>query len=119
MATAEKMNSYYWSTRHRCRISGDGRTVLRRRLLRDLSCILMALFLFAIFHVWTRIEVVSTGYEIRKLTQEQEALKGESHGLRVEVATLRSPIRLEKVARQLGLKRAPEKQVLLLTSRSP
>lgn len=88
----------------------------KKRRFREASILLGLTLVFAIFHVWTRMEVVQTGYEIRRLMTQREELKGVSHSLRVEVATLRSPVHLEEVAQRLGLKKPPEKQVTLISS---
>ncbi len=93
--------------------------ISERRFLKKAGIWLAVIFVSALLHVATRVQVVQTGYQIRQLTEQQETLKGEQHTLRVEVATLRSPVRLEKVAQTLGLKRPPEKQVTLLSSRTP
>ena len=57
-----------------------------------------------ILHVWSRTEVYRTGYELGKLEAENRRLLEERDALRTEVATLRSPGRLERFAReQLGM----------------
>ena len=93
--------------------------VRKRRLSKTVAYLLGVVFVFAMVHVATRVRVVETGYEIRRLMEQREELKGESHSLKVEVATLRSPVRLGRVAMQLGLKKPPEKEVTLITYRTP
>ncbi|MBI2083641.1 MAG: cell division protein FtsL [Deltaproteobacteria bacterium] len=93
--------------------------VRKRRTLKTAAYFLSVVFVFALLHVWTRVRVVETGYEIRRLMEQGEELQGEHHSLKLEVATLRSPARLGKVASRLGLKRPPEKQVTLITYRAP
>ncbi|MBI2981880.1 MAG: cell division protein FtsL [Deltaproteobacteria bacterium] len=93
--------------------------IRKRKLLKTVARLLGIVFVFAMVHIATRVWVVETGYEIRRLMEQREELKGENHSLKVEVATLRSPVRLGRVAMQIGLKKPPEKQVLLMTYRTP
>lgn len=108
----------YWS-RVRSRRAVESQSLLGRKRLKGWTYGL-ALFLgFALFHVWVRVQVVETGYQIRSLSARLEELKGEQHTLRLESATLKSPARLEEVSRQLGLKRPPQHEVTLMTARNP
>lgn len=88
-----------------------------RFFARRAGIILSLCFVFALLHVWTRVLVVQNGYQIRQMMDEQEKLKGEAHTLRLELATLRSPFRLEKMAQQMGLKKPPEKTVTMISAR--
>lgn len=57
-----------------------------------------------IVHVTSRVMVVKVGYELSKLDSEQTALTRENDRLKLELLTLKSPSRLEGVARsRLGL----------------
>lgn len=91
----------------------------KRRFLKDGAILVGVGFLFSLFHVWTRVQVIETGYAIRELTEKREELRGENHTLKVEVASLRSPLRLDKVSKMLGLESPPEKQVTLISVKNP
>lgn len=68
-----------------------------------------------LFFVWTRIRVVQTGYEISRANQVQQELLEESRALRLEVATLRAPRRIEAIAgSQLGLRPPRPEQVVVV-----
>ncbi len=69
------------------------------------AAILCALFAsVGIVHVASRVTVVDVGYKLSKLEQEGRALDRERDGLKLELATLKSPARLEKIARdRLGM----------------
>ena len=69
------------------------------------AALCMAMFaLVGIVHVTSRVMVVKVGYEMSKLDTEQVALTRENDRLKLELATLKSPSRLEGVARgKLGL----------------
>ncbi len=66
-------------------------------------------------HVWLRLQVVRMGYVLSTTSKLQARLEQENRELKIELATLTSPDRLEALARQrLGLA-APEKgQVVVL-----
>ena len=73
------------------------------------------LIVLVLIHVWLRLQVVRTGYVLSTTSKLQSRLEQENRELKIELATLTSPERLESLARQrLGL-RAPEKdQVIVL-----
>jgi cell division protein FtsL len=57
-----------------------------------------------VVHVTSRVLVVKVGYELSRLDQEASALTRDNDRLKLELATLRSPARLESIARtQLGM----------------
>jgi len=69
----------------------------------------------ALLHVWLRLQVVHMGYVLSTTSKLQNQLEQENRELKVEIATLTSPDRLEAMSRRrLGL-RPPEKgQVIVL-----
>ena len=89
-------------------------TASRWRLLLG---IFLGLVLIAavLLHVWLRLQVVRLGYVLSTTSKLQSRLEQENRELKVELATLTSPDRLESLARQrLGFV-APEKgQVIVL-----
>lgn len=57
-----------------------------------------------VVHVTSRVLVVKVGYELSHLDQESLALARDNDRLKLELATLKSPGRLESVARtELGM----------------
>jgi len=71
-----------------------------------LAGLLLAVPFFAVgvFHVWSRTRVQGSGYELGRLEAEHRLLLTERDRLNLEVATLRSPGRLERFARErLGM----------------
>ena len=57
-----------------------------------------------LFYVWTRHQVTTWGYKISEAADRQNALRQANRELRLETASLRSPRRVEKIARkELGL----------------
>ena len=85
-----------------------------RAFLKTAAVYLAIIFGFSLGYVWTRVQVVETGYRLRNLEVEREQLKEKNRSLLVEAATLRSPQRLEQAAKQMGLQRPAENQVVYL-----
>jgi cell division protein FtsL len=72
--------------------------------------LLPAVLLFALFagvgilHVTSRVLVVDMGYRLSRAEAEERALTRENDRLKLELATLKNPARLEKLAREkLGM----------------
>ena len=67
----------------------------------------------AILHVRSRLAVVQMGYRLSRATKEHKLLQADHRKLQVEVATLRSPRRLRKLAtEQLDLREPAPRQIL-------
>ncbi len=85
-------------------------------VLRQLlpPALLFALFAgVGVFHVTARLMVVDSAYKLSRLEQEERRLAQENDKLELERATLKSPARLEKLAReQLGMGPPPPGAVL-------
>src|SRR3990167_7737318 len=72
--------------------------------------------ILSLFYIWSRAQIVNTGYEINLLKGKQRTLMEENKRLRLEMATLDSPLRIEQVARdQLGMESVQPAQVRNLT----
>lgn len=69
----------------------------------------------ALLHVWLRLQVVHLGYVLSATSKLQSQLEQENRELKLELATLSSPQRLEKMARaRLGLKEPEKGQIVIL-----
>jgi cell division protein FtsL len=53
----------------------------------------------ALFYVWTNVTTVQLGYELSEAAQAHRVLLEENRGLRVEVAALKAPDRLARLAK--------------------
>ena len=63
--------------------------------------LLVAMFaVVGVVHVTSRVMVVKVAYELSRLDSERQDLARERDKLELELATLRSPARLEGLARQ-------------------
>lgn len=96
----------------------DPTTKSRRRnpkmlvLWITLLCVFIAELLI---YTWARVQCVRVGYEISALTKEQQRLTELQANLKVELARLRSPQRIIKIAQEkLGLTLPTSKQMMLM-----
>ena len=65
--------------------------------------LIIPFMLLGIFYVWQHIEVVKSGYCINKLKSERTRLVEENRILQLNAASLKSPQRIESIARDMGL----------------
>jgi cell division protein FtsL len=71
-------------------------------MLSELMRIIIALVLVAgalLFYSWVRSQIVNTGYESQQLFAEEESLMRAQKSLILEEETLRSPERIDAIAR--------------------
>ena len=91
------------------RVAGDRVALLPIVLL---GC---GLVVFILAHVWLRLQVVNVGYELSTTSKLQNQLEQENRELKVELATLTSPERLEATVRsRLGMVEPATGQVVIL-----
>jgi cell division protein FtsL len=79
--------------------------------------ILLMLFLIgsSLFYVWSRIQVIQFGYEISNALKQERSLTEENKKLRVEIATLKSYARIEKLAvQELRMAKPKPDQVIVI-----
>jgi cell division protein FtsL len=68
-----------------------------------------------LFNVWAQHQVVSLGYEISQASQEEQNLLKENKRLRLELAALKSPGRIEKMAlKELGFVNPQKEQLIIV-----
>jgi cell division protein FtsL len=69
----------------------------------------------ALIHVWVRLQVLQMGYVLSTTSKLQSHLEQENRELKLELATLTSPERLQELARnRLGLREPEKNQVVVL-----
>ena len=78
--------------------------------------LLMVLFIGgSLFYVWSRIQVIQLGYEISNALKKERALVEANQKLRLEVATLKSYSRIEKLAvERFGMRKPEADQVIVI-----
>jgi len=68
----------------------------------------------SLFYVWSHHQIISLGYETSQATRDEQTLLQENKWLRLELAALKAPSRIEKMAQQqLGLG-TPQKEQLII-----
>jgi cell division protein FtsL len=97
----------------------EGKRTKRIAIKSNLLLVFILLMFFLIggslFYVWSRIEVIQIGYEISNALKEERALNEESKKLRLEIATLKSYARIEKMAvEELRMAKPKPDQVIVI-----
>ena len=78
----------------------------------SLLCVFIAELLV---YTWVRVQCVRVGYEISALTREQQRLTELQANLKVELARLRAPQRIIRIAQEkLGLTLPTSKQMMVM-----
>ena len=78
--------------------------------------IFMTVFIVELFlYTWCRVNCIGVGYEISKETQKQHELIALHNNLKIELASLKSPERIAKIAKnQLGLITPTQDQLIVI-----
>ncbi|OGQ27016.1 MAG: hypothetical protein A3F89_05140 [Deltaproteobacteria bacterium RIFCSPLOWO2_12_FULL_50_11] len=113
---ARSTSPIYWPT---TRIQRQGKVghvnIIRKKTLKKVFVFAFLVLILGLFSVWSRIAIIETGYRIHQETNSNRQLRTESDSLKLEVATLRSPQRLEKMSKEkLQLHKPLEKQVIFV-----
>ena len=92
-----------------------GKTRPRKLNLFLFAVPLLLLILSALFFVWSRIQVIQLGYEISSVLKEGRSLVEGNKQLRIEIATLKSYARIERIAvEQLNMSKPKPDQVIVI-----
>lgn len=78
--------------------------------------IIMAVFIAELLmYTWSRVQCIKSGYEISNENNKNRNLNNLKNNLKVELARLKSPERLAKIAKnQLGLKTPTPEQIIII-----
>ena len=81
-----------------------------------LGLAIMGLFIAELlFYTWCRVQSMQTRYEISELKVRQQRLVAHQDSLKIELARLKSPKRIAKIAKQqLGLITPTSKQLIII-----
>jgi cell division protein FtsL len=84
--------------------------------MRGKTIPLVLLFtLIGLSFAWSRMQIVRMSYEIHKLRGSEKAIESENEKLRIRLARLKSPKRLEKIAEErFQLKKPGPQQVWVI-----
>ena len=93
--------------------ASGSREVNRNRIFVVLAVALVVIGC-SLFYVWSHHQIISLGYETSEAAREEQALLQENKRLRLELASLKAPGRIERMAQhELGLV-APQKEQLII-----
>ena len=97
------------------KISDRKRTAHNPKLIM-ICLILMAVFIAELyFNTWCRVQYRQTNFEISKLEESNTQLSALQDNLKIELARLKSPRRISKIAREkLGLISPGAKQTVVM-----
>ncbi len=88
---------------------------IKFNLLLGFTFIIFCLIVGSLFYVWSRIQVIRLGYEISAALKEERSLYLANKRLRVEIATLKSYARIEKIAsEELRMAKPRPQQVIVI-----
>ncbi len=88
---------------------------MKQLLAGTAACLLLAFA--ALFHAWMRTQVTQEGYRLSRLATEHQQLMRKREELTVQSARLRSPSRIEQLARtQLKMGPPSTDRVVVLSS---
>jgi len=91
------------------------RTIAWKQEFKHYVLIVAALVFLSLLFVWSRIEVVKLGYEISYANKVYQNFNKENQRLKVEVASLKSPSRIEEIAKnKLGLIHPTNEQIIII-----
>ncbi len=87
---------------------------VNRNLVLAALAVALVFVACSLFYVWWHHQIISLGYEISKKSQEEQVLLKENKKLRLELAALKSPQRIENMAlKELGFVN-PQKEHLII-----
>ena len=84
----------------------------RGREMRQFGVALACLFLLVMTFAWQHYKAIEYGYKIQALKIQRDGLKEVNRALQLEEASLSSPERIDRLARQLGMQSPQAGQVI-------
>jgi len=89
--------------------------IIHRAMLTPLIGVILSLVLISVFFVWSRQQVLNLQYDIASIESSVRSARQEATRLQVEVAMLRQPLRIEKIAREeLGLVMPDPRRIIVI-----
>ena len=91
----------------------------RSHEMRQFGVALGCLFLLVMTYTWQHFKAIEYGYKIEIQKNQINGLAELNHALRLEEATLRSPARIDRLAREYGMQPPQAGQVIRMDSTLP
>ena len=77
--------------------------------------VLSIMTVVAIFHVWSRVKVVDLNLQVSEMRRQLKEQEQEQGRLKLEVASLKAPARIEAIAKgELGMSLPTDQQVVVV-----
>lgn len=93
----------------------EGIAVKRGEMFQYLIVVMVILTAVSIFHVWSRVKIIDVNIRIAEANKVLKLQKEENERLKVEVASLKNPARIEALAKgELGMVLPAEQQVVIV-----
>jgi len=90
----------------------------RSREMRQFGIALGCLFLLVMTYTWQHFKAVEYGYKVESLKAQRDGLLEENRAFRLEEASLRSPDRIDRLARHMGMQPPQAGQIIRMDSPS-
>jgi len=91
----------------------------RSREMKQFGFALGCLFLLVMTYAWQHFKAIEYGYKIEALKIQRESLLEMNRAYRLEEASLRSPDRIDQLARQYGMQPPRAGQIVRMDSTLP
>ena len=91
----------------------------RRREMKQFSAAMCCLFLLVMTYAWQHFKAIEYGYRIEALKNQRDGLLEMNRNYRLEEASLRSPDRIDRLARQYGMQPPQAGQIVRMDSALP
>ncbi len=112
MANIKIMSDKVAAPRHLDAASLYGR---RWDLFPHLMVVMVLLTLVSVFHVWSRARVIELNLQLADIGNQLKEEQQEQNRLRLEVASLKTPARIEALAKgELGMALPADQQVVVV-----
>lgn len=80
-----------------------------------LVSVMVMVTLVSVFHVWSRVKVIDLNLEISATNRLFQEMQQENKRLKVEIASLKTPARIEALAKgDLGMAMPTDEQVIVI-----
>lgn len=92
---------------------GSRLSVQRLDMFKFLMICMILLTVVSVFHVWSRFKLIDLDLQIAEANHQLKESEQEQKRLKLEVASLRTPSRIEAIAKdELGMALPTEQQVI-------
>jgi cell division protein FtsL len=91
----------------------------RSREMKQFGVALGCLFLLVMTYTWQHFKAIEYGYKVESLKTQRDSLLEVNHALRLEEASLSSPERIDRLAREYGMQPPQAGQVIRMESSLP